>query len=133
MHWRVSQDVAVIGEEDLVIAKVWADTPQPLSDRGVESGVNEGNTPVTDIGIQQFDMISTLAEHEIVRCGLPIVEEVVLDCLGTVPQTQNELGMAEVGVVAHDMPENWPTSDRHHRLGQRLVVCSHSHAEPAAE
>ena len=41
--------------------------------------------------------------------------------------------MPEVRVVAHDVPQHRTAADRHHRLGQRLVVGAHAHAEPTAE
>ena len=47
-----------------------------------------------------------------------------------VAQAEDEVAVAEVGVVAHDVPQDRPVADRDHRLGDRLAVLAQ--AQPAA-
>jgi hypothetical protein len=44
-----------------------------------------------------------------------------------------EVLVAVVGVVLHDVPQDRAIPDRHHRLGQRLVVLAQAQPEAAAE
>ena len=73
------------------------------------------------------------AQGEIVGEGLVIVQEVVLDGGGAVTQAEHEVGVPEMRVVAHDVPQQWPVSDHVHRLGCACPTLAHPHAEPAAE
>src|SRR5690606_16312436 len=45
------------------------------------------------------------------------VEEIALDALALVAERDDELGESEMGVVFHDVPEDRPSADLHHRLG----------------
>ena len=56
------------------------------------------------------------------ECALAVVEEVVLNSARAVAEAQDELGVPEVRVVQHDVPQHRPVADRHHRLGQRVGV-----------
>src|ERR687897_2223098 len=78
-------------------------------------------------------MLATLGQDEIVRVRLPVVEEVVLDGSGPEAQTENELVVSEVGVVAHDMPEHRTVPDRHHRLRRGVFAGPHAQAQASAE
>ena len=133
VHRGVGEDVAVVGEEELVALEVGTHATQALTDRGVHAGVDEGDGPVADVGAEHVDVLPALGQHEVVGGGLAVVEEVVLDGLGPMAEAEDELGVPEVREVPHDVPQHRAAADRHHRLGQRLVVGPHPHAETAAE
>src|SRR5262249_7796429 len=60
-------------------------------------------------------------------------EEVLLHDLALVPEAQDEVVDSPFGVVAHDVPEDRPASDRDHRLGRPLRRLAHADTEPAPE
>ena len=133
VHGRVGEHVAVVREEHLVVAEVAAHPAQPLADLGVEAGVDEGDAPVADVAAQQLHVAPAAREDEVVARGLLVVQEVVLDELPAVAEAEDELRVPEVGVVAHDVPQNRPVADPDHRLRDALRLLPHAHAEPAAE
>src|SRR5690606_25619849 len=60
--------------------------------------------------------------------------EEILDVVGAVPEAQDELGVPEVRVIAHHMPDQRTRTDQLHRLGHAVTVGrAHAHAVPAAE
>ena len=74
----VGQHVGVVGQEVLVAVEVLAHAAQPLADRRFESGVDEGDRPVADVGVHQFDL--AVAHHEVVRRGFLVVRKKFLMC-----------------------------------------------------
>jgi hypothetical protein len=129
----VGEDVAVVGEEHLVVVEVGPHAPQALADGGVDAGVDERDAPLADVGAQQLDVLTALAQHEVVGVRLLVVEEVVLHRPGAVAQAQDELGVPEVGVVPHDVPQHRTVADGHHRLGRRVVARPDAQPQPATE
>ena len=129
----IGQHVAVIRQEDLVVVEVSPHSPQPLTDSGVDAGVDEGDAPLADVAAEQFDVFSALGQDEVVGVGLVVVQEVVLDCTRAVTKAEDEIGVPEVGVIAHDVPEHWPMPNRHHRLRRGIVARAHAQAQAAAE
>ena len=127
----VGEDVGVVGEEHLVVGEQMAHAAQALTDRGLEPGVDEVDRPVGDVRPAELDL--ALPEHEVVRLGLAVVEEVVLDVVGAVPQAQDELLVPEVRVVPHHVPDQGARTDHLHGLGDVGVPVAHAHAESAAE
>ena len=133
VHRGVGEHVAVVGEEHLVLAEVLAYSTQPLADLRAQPGVDEGDAPLADVAAEELHLAAAVGQDEVVGGGLLVVEEVVLDHLGAVAQAQHELGVTEVGVVAHDVPEDRTVADGHHRLGARVVADPHPEPESTAE
>src|SRR6185312_10219457 len=76
---------------------------------------------------------AALREHEVVRHGLVVVEEVLLDDVPAVAKAEHEVAVAEVRVVAHHVPEHRSRADRRHRLGHAPGELAHPEALTAAE
>ena len=132
VHRRVGQHVGVVGQEVLVAVEVASHPAKALADRRFESGVDEGDRPVADVGMHQFDLAA--AHDEIVRRGFLIGQEVVLDVRRAVAEAQNEFLVAEVGVVAHHVPDERSRTDHLHRLRHAVIAAvAHSHPVTAAE
>jgi hypothetical protein len=129
----IGQDVAVVAQEDVLVVEVMAHGPQALADGRVEAGVDEADPPVVDVALEQLDGAAAAAQDEVVRDGLGVAEEVLLDRVGAVPEAQDEVLVAEVRVVAHDMPQDGPISDRDHRLRDRLGHLAEAQTLPPAE
>jgi len=115
----VQEAVGVVGQKDLLALEVRPHRQQALGDVGLQAGVGEGDPPVVDVAGDEFDLLAS-GHHEIVGEGFLVVEEVLLDEVGAVPQAEDEVLVAEVGVELHDVPEDGPVADGHHGLGNAL-------------
>jgi hypothetical protein len=86
------------------------------------------STPVSTNVIDQESMsvgqhgqvLAALAEDEVVAQRLLVLEEVLLDVVGLVPEAQDEVLVPVVGVVLHQVPHDRAVPDRDHRLGDVL-------------
>ena len=130
---QIGQPVGIVRQELVLAMQVGLDTHQPLADGRLRPGVGEGDVPVVDVRAQQPDVTAAAAQHEVVRGPLLVVEEVLLDDLALVAQAEDELLVAEIGVVLHEMPQDRSVADLHHRLGHRIAVLANAHALSAAE
>jgi hypothetical protein len=61
------------------------------------------------------------------------LQEVTDDDLAQMTQAEDEPPMAEVGIVPHQMDEDWLLADPHHGFGHLLGQLSQAHAESTAE
>src|SRR5262245_17436627 len=130
---QVRQPVAVVRQEHRLSPEVGLDGLQPLPDVGGDAGVDERDVPVVDVAVEQAELLAALGEDEVVGDALVVVEEVVLDGVGLVAQAEDEVLVPVVGVVLHDVPQDRPVADGHHRLGHQVRILADAHAHPAAE
>ena len=131
----VREPVPVGGQERFVVAEVRRDRLQPLADRRVEAGVDEGDPPVLEVAREQLELraVAVALEHEVVEERLVVGEEVLLDDLALVAEAEDEVVVTPARVVAHDVPEDRPAADLDHRLRDALRRLAHANAEAAAE
>ena len=130
----VREAVTVRGQEG-VVADMRRYGLQPLTDRGVDPGVDEGDPPLVELAREELELrtVRAAVEHEVVEHRPVVREEVVLDDFALVPQAQNELVVTPHRVVAHDVPEDRLAADLDHRLGDALRLLAHAHTEATAE
>src|SRR6185312_3492345 len=106
---------------------------QPLPDIGVQTRIDEGYTPIVQIAAVQLDCAAAAAQREIVGERLVVVEKVLANHVAAVTEAQNELRVAVMRVIPHEVPEDRTNSDVDQRLRNRVGVLSQSGAESAAE
>ena len=128
----VGDDVAVVGQEHVLAREVVAHPEQALADEGPGAGVGERDPPVADVGREVLHLASP-GEHEVVGHRLVVVEEVVLDHVRPVAETEHEVAVAVVGVVAHHVPQDRPVPDPGHGLGQDVGRAGEPEPLAAAE
>src|SRR5215469_4991673 len=82
---HVRQTIGVVGKERLLILDVLLHHFQAHSNVRVETGIDEGDAPIVDIAVQQFEVFAAAGKHEIIRDAFVVVQEVILDhnCLIT--------------------------------------------------
>src|SRR3954454_13959462 len=129
---RVRDDVAVVGEEHLLVLDVRPDSTKTTTDERPRSGVGERDPPVADVGPEVLDLVA-VGQDEVVRDGLVVVQEVVLDRIGPVAEAEDEVTVAVVGVVAHDVPQDRPVADPGHGLGQTVGMLAEPQPLATAE
>src|SRR5262249_4458629 len=76
---------------------------------------------------------AAVGEPEVVRQVLIMVQEVLLDDIAPVSQTQNKIAMAEMSVVLHQVPENRAVPDGKHRLRHAIRVVAQPRSHTTAE
>ena len=81
------------------------DKAQAVRDRRTQSSIDKGDLPVVDVSLHEFELPAALREHEVVGYRFFVLEEVVLDDIGLIAEAENEVLVAEVRIVLHDMPQ----------------------------
>ena len=61
------------------------------------------------------------------------MQEKRLDHLGLVTEAEDETLKAVARISSHDVPEDRPIADRHHRLGAELGLLADARSQAAAE
>src|SRR5207245_621206 len=130
---EIGEPIAVVREEDGIVPEITPHGVETLADVGVQTGVGEGDRPSRDVTAVYSDVHASSEELEVVRQALVVVEEVSLDEIATITETENELGVAEVRVVLHEMPDDRAVADVHHRLRYRLRVLPQPGSKPTAK
>src|SRR2546428_172900 len=130
---QVGEAVAVVREELLLTGEMWLDGLEALPDVRVDPRVDEGDSPIADIALQELEPPPALAQHEVIRDAFVIVPEVALDEVGAVAEAEDEVLLAEVSVAFHHVPEDRAIPNRHHRLRDVLVVVPQAHPQTTAE
>ena len=82
---------------------------------------------------EQLRFMGASLQDEVVGPGLVVVEEEVLHCGGAIAEAEHEVGVPEMGVVPHDVPDQRPFTDESHGLGTGCDAIAHPHPESAAE
>src|SRR5262249_9259772 len=91
------------------------------------------NCPVVNITIQKLDVLTALRPYKVVRYGFVIMQEIILDYVAPIAEAKDEISMAEVSVVLHQVPEDGPRPDFHHGLGNIVGIPAKSHSSSSAK
>src|SRR5262245_21871630 len=131
---QIGEAVGVVGHEHVVVVTQEAlHGLQALPEVRVQAGVDERDPPVLDVATEDLDVLATLREHEVVGQTLVVVQEVLLDRVTAKAEAENEVVVPEVRIILHQMPDDRPVADVHHRLGDRLRVLPEPGAQTTAE
>jgi hypothetical protein len=130
---EIREPVGVVREKHRLALEMRPDGGEPLADVRLETRIDERDRPVGDVVAEQLDRSSALAQPEVVREPLVVVDEVVLDGFGAVPEAEDEVPVPVVGVVLHEVPEDRALADRDEGLRHGLRVVAQAHAHAAAE
>src|SRR6266567_813445 len=131
---HIAQSIAVIGQENILMLDEVLDREEAPSDVPLDSGIDQSDAPVRRLLALNLDLAAELGDgHAISRNSLPVVQEIVLDHAGLVTKAENEIAMAVVAVVLHDVPQDRLCTDRHHRLGDAFRVLADPRSKAAAK
>ncbi len=130
---EIGQAVGVVGKEHLLALQMRANTHQSLADVRVQPRIDERDAPILDVFSKELDRATAVRVDEIVEDALVVFEKEVLDRRPAVAQAQDEVLVAEVGVVLHQVPQDGPGADLDERLRDHVRVLAKPHAETAAE
>src|ERR1019366_7037955 len=109
-------------------------SPSPsFANVSVGTGLDKRNRPVVDVAVQKVDLLPALRPNKIVGDRLVVMKEVVLNAVTLVPKTDNEVLVPKVGVVFHQVPQDWPRADLHHGFGYIVGVPPEPHTGSPAK
>ncbi len=118
----LSQAIAIVRQEFFFFLQVLFNGFEALADIRIYPGIRESNPPIMDIAIQQIHLFATARKNKIVGSALVVSEKVIFHSFRPMSQTENEVLVAEVGVVLHHMPEDRPIANEDHRFGSIFRV-----------
>src|SRR5262245_63992327 len=119
---QVGQYVRIIREKHRLAVEMTLDRLQSLADVRIQTGIDERDIPSGDVTSVQLDSLAAVRQLEVVRHAFVIPEEKLFDQVAAVTEAENELRMAEVRVVAHQIPEDRPRTDIRQWLRDRVGV-----------
>src|SRR5438093_4108383 len=130
---QVRQAVGVVREELTLTGEVRLDRAEALPNGRVDPRIDERDTPIAHVALQELEPPTALAQDEVIRDALVVIAEVVLDGVSAVAEAEDEVLVPKVSVVLHHVPEDRAIADRHHRLRNVLVVVPKPHPQTTAE
>src|SRR5262245_54352462 len=106
---------------------------KPFANIAPYPGIDQCDAPVL-LGIaQRLDVGAENRDHAVrIDVGL-VLEEEIFDDVGFVAQTKDEVLVAELAVVAHEVPKDRLAADGYHRLWHVLGIIADPRAETPAE
>src|SRR5690606_16379102 len=129
---QIGQAVSVVGEELRLVLEITPYTSQPLTNVRMQPGVDERDAPFVEIRAFELDLLAALRQCKIVRHAFVVIEEVFADQIAPISQTQDELLVAKVRVIAHQVPEYGSAANRHERLGNRVGMLTQARSQTTA-
>ena len=130
---QVSQRIRIIGQEIFFVGEVFFHRLQPLADVRAQTGVHEGNLPIRDVAFLEVHLLVAVRQRKVAGQTLIVIEEELFDDIRLVAEAQNEVLMPVMSIVFHDVPQDWPIANVHHRLGQCARHISQARAQSTAE
>ena len=79
------------------------------------------------------DVFHSRLQHKIIGEALIVIQEIILDEIRAVAQTENEILVAKVGVILHDVPHDRAIANGNHGLRNGFRVFPQPHTKAAAE
>jgi len=129
----IAQPIAIIGKEHFFALEVRLHGFQALADVGVDTGLDKCNRPVIDVTIQEVDFLAALGPDKIVGNGLVVVEKIILNRVAAIPEAENEVLVAKVRVILHQVPNDRAGTDLHHGFRNIIRVTPETHAGSATK
>ena len=115
----IADAVTVSEAEARFIIEIFDDPFDPAAGHRLRAGLNQSDTP--RFCPYFMHMHAPIAEIEgDIGAVRKIVREKLFDDMAFVTEAQDEIGYAMSGVDFHDVPEDRPLTDFHHRLGNAV-------------
>src|SRR5258708_14206881 len=102
---------------------------QPLPDIGINASLHECDRPVVNIAIQEVDLLSTFGPDKIIGNGFVVVEEIVLNRVAAMTETENKVLLAKMRVILHQVPDDRTTPNLHHRFRPIFLIPAEPHSD----
>jgi hypothetical protein len=75
-----------------------------LANIGAHSSIREGYLPRINVTIEKLKTFASFGKNEVVGYTFVIVEEIILNKIRPIPEAENEIIIAVMGIILHDMP-----------------------------
>ena len=107
-----------IGEHKSLTFQPTPETKQPSPCQGMQSGINQIESPFFAFNVFTCDH-SPSEVHREISVEVESLQEIILDELTHVAKRNVEIITSIAGVMFHDVPKNRFAADLHHRLGAK--------------
>src|SRR5207302_1715145 len=81
------------------------------------------------IAVQELHFLPALGKNEVIGEAFAIVQEVILEGVGLIAETQDEVFMSVMGVILHYMPQNWSVPNGNHRFWDLFRILPQPHSQ----
>ena len=135
-HFRkrhVGETVRVVREKNLFSGDQVLYGPQALSDEGAESRIDESDSPIFNVALNEIHFPAASRQNKVIRNAFVVVEEVILDFISLVAEAENEILVPKMGIVFHDVPQHGPIAQRHQGFRNIVAKFSKPRAQPPTE
>ena len=128
---HVRQAVA-IGAHEPVVADVLLEAPDATSGHGIEPGVDDADAPVEPAAVEHLHGAVAQVDNEVALVG-DDVPEVFLDHVTAIAAGDEEIPMPVAREERHEVPEDRPSTNLHHRFRPGLRLLGKSRAASAGQ
>ena len=126
-------DAVAVGQEERLALQPALEQPDPSAGVCLDARLDEVDPPGLDrIAVLQLDLTAGEVDADGPAHG-GVIQEVPADHVAEVPERHHELADAVVGVVLHDVPEDWAFADLDHRLRSDVGLLCEPRAEAARQ
>src|SRR5208337_2038150 len=127
-------DAIAIGQKKRVVVDVLLDSFHSPAGHGGQAGVSQGDLKVLfAVYVVELDLrLAPQADGEVVVHCL-VVQEVLFDHVAAIPQAQDKLAEATMGIELHDVPEDGTTANFDHRFRPEFGLLAQAGTEPSAQ
>ena len=132
-QWRIGQTIAVIGEEDFFVSHEMFHRHQAFADIAPDSRVDQRDAPIRRRFPDDFHLLSEIRNNAIITGRLIVAQKIIFDDIRLIAETEDEIPMAVLAVVLHDVPQDRLVADGDHRLWNILRVVADARAKPTTE
>jgi len=129
----VDQPVS-IGHQKILFLNKPQSPFKPSAGHGRLSGIQKSDAPIFLIVLVMIFDLGPRAQAKSDVTGVPmIIAKVLFDDIAFVPEAEHEIFMAEMRISFHDVPQNRPLSDWHHRFRPEFRFLAQARAQTAAK
>jgi len=130
----VAQSVAICQQKRIVIGQIPRHALQTPARHGLETRIRQRDRKILLLmRSHEFNLrLPSQRNPEVIVHGF-IIQEVILDHVAAIAQAENELPHPVVRIHFHDVPQDRPPSDLHHRLGTEFRLLAKASAQSTAQ
>ena len=130
--WVHAADAVAVRHHERLATELVGEPAKPSAGLCLEPRVTEVHRPVLAVRALHGDLVRAQVDAQAVP-EVEVVEEVALDDVAAIAECDDELLEAACRVAPHDMPENRPSANLHHRLWLRFGFLGQTGSKPAGE
>src|SRR6266700_6254545 len=118
----IGQSVAIVREKDFLVLDKMPDRNEAFANIAPSSGIHERYSPIHREIANDLNLLAKIRNDAVAIGRLSIVQEKLLDNIGLISEAKDEIAMAVLTVILHDVPQDWLMPNRGHRFRNALRI-----------